>query len=146
MGSVRFRARLDPNLRMPYALPMLKRLQVAQSSDVAANDRAPARLKFTPFRDVPFAPSLLPLDQLHARAAALAEELEADRTHLVTTQAVLLEIGNGSPRSRHRSARSTRAEASSRRASKRSAQQMISPGKSRREAWIPPSTNWYAAL
>ena len=33
-------------------------------------------------------------DQFHTRAVALAEQLEASGTRLVTTRAVLLEIGN----------------------------------------------------
>ena len=33
-------------------------------------------------------------DQFHTRAVALAEQLEASGTQLVTTRAVLLEIGN----------------------------------------------------
>lgn len=43
-------------------------------------------------------------DQLHARALALAEALEADRTLPVTTQAILLEIGNALSKRRHRAA------------------------------------------
>ena len=33
-------------------------------------------------------------DQFHARAIALAEQMETARTRLMTTRAVLLEIGN----------------------------------------------------
>lgn len=33
-------------------------------------------------------------DQNHVRAVELAEQIETNRTHLVTTQAILLEIGN----------------------------------------------------
>jgi predicted nucleic acid-binding protein len=35
-----------------------------------------------------------PSDQLHFRAVVLSEQLEANRTRLLTTQVVLLEIGN----------------------------------------------------
>jgi uncharacterized protein len=45
-----------------------------------------------------------PSDRLHSRAAALAEELEAEGTRLVTTQAVLLEIGNALSKQRYRAA------------------------------------------
>src|SRR5262249_13795792 len=45
-----------------------------------------------------------PSDQLHTRAVALAQQLEAARTHLVTTQAVLLEIGNALSKRRYRAA------------------------------------------
>ena len=45
-----------------------------------------------------------PSDQLHARALALAEQLEAARTRLVTTRAILLEIGNSLAKLRHRGA------------------------------------------
>jgi predicted nucleic acid-binding protein len=43
-------------------------------------------------------------DQLHAPAVALAQKLEADRTRLVTTPAVLLEIGNALAKQRYRAA------------------------------------------
>lgn len=43
-------------------------------------------------------------DQHHARAAFLADELEAAGTRLVTTRAIILEIGNALGRLRHRSA------------------------------------------
>lgn len=43
-------------------------------------------------------------DQFHARALALAEHLEATGTKLVTTRAVLLEIGNALSRQRYRQA------------------------------------------
>jgi len=43
-------------------------------------------------------------DQLHERAVLLSEQLEQARTSLVTTQAVLLEIGNALSKSRYRSA------------------------------------------
>jgi hypothetical protein len=43
-------------------------------------------------------------DQHHAKAMALAEELERARTRLVTTHAVLLEIGNALAKRRYRAA------------------------------------------
>jgi predicted nucleic acid-binding protein len=43
-------------------------------------------------------------DQLHVRALRLAEELEGARARLVTTRAVLLEIGNALSRQRYRAA------------------------------------------
>jgi hypothetical protein len=45
-----------------------------------------------------------PADQFHAAAVALADRLEASGAHLVTTPAVLLEIGNALARLRHRRA------------------------------------------
>jgi hypothetical protein len=46
------------------------------------------------FLDTAYAIALSsPNDQFHTRAVALAEQLEATGTPLVTTQAVLLEIG-----------------------------------------------------
>ena len=45
-----------------------------------------------------------PTDQFHGRALRLAEELETARARLVTTRAVLLEIGNALSRQRHRAA------------------------------------------
>jgi len=45
-----------------------------------------------------------PSDQLHARALELAERLEPDRIRLVTTRAVLLEIGNALAKRRYRAA------------------------------------------
>jgi len=57
------------------------------------------------FLDAAYAIALAaPSDQLHTRAVALAERLEADRTLMVTTQAVLLEIGNALSKRRYRSA------------------------------------------
>jgi predicted nucleic acid-binding protein len=54
------------------------------------------------FLDTAYAVALAaPTDQLHARAVALAEELEANRTRLVTTRAVLLEIFNALAKRRH---------------------------------------------
>ncbi len=43
-------------------------------------------------------------DQFHVRAIALAEQMEAARTPLVTTRAVLLEIGNALSKLRYRQA------------------------------------------
>ena len=43
-------------------------------------------------------------DQLHAQAAALAEKLKGEKIHMVTTQAVLLEIGNALAKRRYRAA------------------------------------------
>lgn len=57
------------------------------------------------FLDAAYAIALAsPKDRLHARAVALAEELESDRTRLVTTRAVLLEVGNALSKRRHRGA------------------------------------------
>ena len=41
-------------------------------------------------------------DQNHDRAVELAEQLEARQTKLITTRAVLLEIGNALSRQRYR--------------------------------------------
>jgi hypothetical protein len=47
------------------------------------------------FLDTSYALALsAPTDQFHGRALRLATELEAARARLVTTRAVLLEIGN----------------------------------------------------
>jgi len=43
-------------------------------------------------------------DQHHQLAVALARQLEAESIHLITTRAVVLEIGNALARQRHRSA------------------------------------------
>ena len=57
------------------------------------------------FLDAAYAIALAaPSDQLHHRAVVLAEQLEADRTCLVTTQAVLLEVGNALSKRRFRAA------------------------------------------
>ncbi|MGH7966704.1 MAG: type II toxin-antitoxin system VapC family toxin, partial [Candidatus Binatia bacterium] len=57
------------------------------------------------FLDTSYAIALAsPKDQYHARAEALAEQLEQNRTHLVTTRAVLLEIGGALARQRYRKA------------------------------------------
>jgi predicted nucleic acid-binding protein len=57
------------------------------------------------FLDTSYAIALsAPTDQFHDRALVLAGELEAARARLVTTRAVLLEIGNALSRERYRSA------------------------------------------
>lgn len=57
------------------------------------------------FLDTSYAIALAsPKDQYHGRAEALAEQLEQNRTRLVTTRAVLLEIGGALARQRYRSA------------------------------------------
>jgi predicted nucleic acid-binding protein len=57
------------------------------------------------FLDASYAIALgSPKDQHHARAVALAQQIEAERTRLVTTRAVVLEIGNALARPRHRRA------------------------------------------
>ena len=43
-------------------------------------------------------------DQHHPKAVQLAEQIEADGTHLITTQAILLEIGNALSKQRYRTA------------------------------------------
>jgi len=57
------------------------------------------------FLDAAYAIALAaPSDQLHARAVALARQVEGDRTRMVTTRAVLLEIGNALSKRRYRAA------------------------------------------
>lgn len=57
------------------------------------------------FLDTAYAIALSsPSDQFHTRAVALAEQLEATGTRLVTTRAVLLEIGNALSKQRYRQA------------------------------------------
>jgi predicted nucleic acid-binding protein len=57
------------------------------------------------FLDTSYAIALAsPKDAYHARAEALADQLEQNRTRLVTTRAVLLEIGGALARQRYRSA------------------------------------------
>ena len=57
------------------------------------------------FLDTSYAIALAsPKDQYHGRAEALAEQLEQNRTRLMTTRAVLLEIGCALARQRYRSA------------------------------------------
>ena len=55
------------------------------------------------FLDPSFAIALSAItDQNHARAVELAEQIEAQNSHLVTTQAILLEIGNALSKQRYR--------------------------------------------
>ncbi len=57
------------------------------------------------FLDTSYALALsAPTDQFNDRALQLADELEAARARLVTTRAVLLEIGNALSRQRYRTA------------------------------------------
>ncbi len=57
------------------------------------------------FLDTSFAIALSSItDQNHLRAVKLAEQIETNRTHLVTTQAILLEIGNALSKARYRTA------------------------------------------
>jgi predicted nucleic acid-binding protein len=57
------------------------------------------------FLDTSYAISLAaPTDQHHNRAQLLADELESSKARLVTTRAVLLEIGNALARQRYRAA------------------------------------------
>jgi predicted nucleic acid-binding protein len=55
------------------------------------------------FLDTSYALALsAPTDQFHSRALRLADELETAQARLVTTRAVLLEIGNALARQRYR--------------------------------------------
>lgn len=57
------------------------------------------------FLDTGFALALAnPNDLLHERAVLLADQLEVAHTHLITTHAVLLEIGNSLAKLRYRAA------------------------------------------
>lgn len=57
------------------------------------------------FLDTSYALALsAPTDQFHERAVRLATELETAQARLVTTRAVLLEIGNALSRQRYRAA------------------------------------------
>ena len=57
------------------------------------------------FLDTAYAIALSsPYDEHHEKASSLAEHLEADRTRLITTRAVLLEIGNALSKRRYREA------------------------------------------
>lgn len=57
------------------------------------------------FLDTSYAIALAnPADQFHQRAIQLADQSEANRTLLVTTQAILLEIGNALSKQRYRRA------------------------------------------
>ncbi len=57
------------------------------------------------FLDTSFAIALSSVtDQNHLRAVQLANQIENNETHLVTTQAILLEIGNGLAKQKYRAA------------------------------------------
>ncbi len=57
------------------------------------------------FLDTSYAISLaVASDQLHPRALALAQQLRNDKTRLVLTRAVMLEIGNSLSKARYRNA------------------------------------------
>ena len=57
------------------------------------------------FLDTSFAIALSSVtDQNHARSVELANKIEIDRIRLVTTQAILLEIGNALSKKRYRTA------------------------------------------
>lgn len=57
------------------------------------------------FLDTAYAIALSsPKDEHHEQAVRLAEELEADGAKLVTTRAVILEIGNALAKQRYRAA------------------------------------------
>ena len=57
------------------------------------------------FLDTSFAIALSSVtDQNHERAIKLANQIETDRTRLVTTQAILLEIGNSLSKQKYRGA------------------------------------------
>lgn len=57
------------------------------------------------FLDAAYAIALsAPNDQYHERAVLLAEQIEADGTRLITTRAVVLEIGNALAKLRYRRA------------------------------------------
>ncbi|HEY3788958.1 MAG TPA: hypothetical protein VGL71_08890 [Urbifossiella sp.] len=57
------------------------------------------------FLDTSFAIALsAPSDQFHLRVRCYAEELDASRAKMITTRAVLLEIGNALSRIRYRTA------------------------------------------
>ena len=57
------------------------------------------------FLDTAYAIALSsPQDLFHRRANKLADRIEAEGTRLVTTRAVLLEIGNALPKQRYREA------------------------------------------
>ncbi len=57
------------------------------------------------FLDTAYAVALsAPKDQFHSRAVILAEQLETTRANLITTRAVMLEIGNALSKQRYRDA------------------------------------------
>ena len=63
------------------------------------------RLMSKVFLDTSYAVALSArTDENHKRAADLAEDLEVAGTHLVTTRAILLEIGNALAKLRYREA------------------------------------------
>jgi predicted nucleic acid-binding protein len=67
--------------------------------------RATIKMKSELFLDTAYAIALsVPRDAFHERALQLADRLEAERAHLVTTRAVMLEIGNALSKQRYRSA------------------------------------------
>ncbi|MEC4805388.1 MAG: type II toxin-antitoxin system VapC family toxin [Jaaginema sp. PMC 1079.18] len=56
------------------------------------------------FLDTSFAIALSSIrDRHHQKAVQLARQLEVDKAHLVTTEAILLEIGNALSKARYRS-------------------------------------------
>ena len=60
-------------------------------------------MKTEVFLDAAYAIALsVPKDSYHRRAVLLADELEASKTRLVTTRAVMLEIGNALSKQRYR--------------------------------------------
>ena len=62
-------------------------------------------MKIEVFLDAAYAIALsVPKDSYHQRAVLLADELEASKTRLVTTRAVMLEIGNALSKQRYRHA------------------------------------------
>jgi predicted nucleic acid-binding protein len=62
-------------------------------------------MKTKVFLDAAYAIALsVPKDSYHERAVLLADELEASKTRLVTTRAVMLEIGNALSKQRYRHA------------------------------------------
>ncbi len=62
-------------------------------------------MKAEVFLDAAYAIALsVPKDQYHVRAISLADELEASKTRMVTTRAVMLEIGNALSKLRYRQA------------------------------------------
>ena len=57
------------------------------------------------FRDTSYAVALSSrTDENHHRAVELAQELQSSGTYLITTRAILLEVGNTLARARHRDA------------------------------------------
>ena len=63
------------------------------------------RVQTDVFLDTAYAIALSsPNDQFHDRAVRLADQIEASGIHLVTTRAVLLEIGNALSKQRYRHA------------------------------------------